>query len=203
MMPKICEYYFAPQSPFAYLGHARFVALAKQHGVQVDVRPFDLGKVFSVSGGQPLANRAPQRQSYRLQELRRWSDYLGLKLNPQPKFFPVPGDAAARLIIATKLAHGADAALTLTGAIMQAVWADEKNIADADTLAALANTCGHDGRELLRSSETASVQSEYGRFTDEAIAANVFGAPWYVVDGEGFWGQDRLDFVERAFAKTE
>lgn len=203
MMPKICEYYFAPQSPFAYLGHTRFVALAKQHGVQVDVRPFDLGKVFSVSGGQPLANRAPQRQSYRLQELRRWSDYLGLKLNPQPKFFPVPGDAAARLIIATKLAHGADAALTLTGAIMQAVWADEKNIADADTLAALANTCGHDGRELLRSSETASVQSEYGRFTDEAVAANVFGAPWYVVDGEGFWGQDRLDFVERAFAKTE
>lgn len=202
MMPKICEYYFAPQSPFAYLGHARFVALAKQYGVQVDVRPCDLGKVFSVSGGQPLAKRAPQRQAYRLQELQRWGDYLELKLNLQPKFFPVPGDAASKLIIATKLAHGADAALTLSGAIMQAVWADEKNIADADTLASLAIACGHDGRELLKSSDTASVQSEYDRFTDEAIAANVFGAPWYVVDGEGFWGQDRLDFVERAFAKT-
>lgn len=200
-MSKACEYYFAPNSPYAYLGHTRFVVLAKQYGVQVEIKPCDLGKVFSVSGGQPLAKRAPQRQAYRLLELQRWSDYLGLKLNPQPKFFPVPADAAAQLIIAAKLAHGTDAALTLSGAIMRAVWADEKNIADADTLAALAITCGHDGRELLKASETASVQSEYDRFTDEAIAANVFGSPWYVVDGEGFWGQDRLDFVERAFAK--
>lgn len=200
-MNKLCDYYFAPQSPFAYLGHARLVALAKQYGVQVDVRPCDLGKVFSVSGGLPLVQRAPQRQAYRLLELQRWSDSLGLKLNPQPKFFPVSGDAAAKLIVATKLAHGNDAALVLSGAIMQALWADEKNIADEDTLAALATACGHDGRELLKSSDTASVQSEYDRFTAEAIGANVFGSPWYVVDGEGFWGQDRLDFVERAFAK--
>ena len=84
---------------------------------------------------------------------------------------------------------------------MRAVWAEEKNIADADTLAALALDCGHDGHALLKSSETASVLAEYERFTDEAIAANVFGSPWYIVDGEGFWGQDRLDFVEREFAK--
>ena len=200
-MNKLCDYYFAPQSPFAYLGHARLVALAKQYGVQVDVRPCDLGKVFSVSGGLPLVQRAPQRQAYRLLELQRWSDLFGLKLNLQPKFFPVSGDAAAKLIVATKLAHGNEAALLLSGAIMQAVWADEKNIADEDTLAALAIDCGHDGRELLKSAETASVQSEYDRFTAEAITANVFGSPWYVVDGEGYWGQDRLDFVERAFAK--
>ena len=200
-MSKLCDYYFAPQSPFAYLGHARFVMLAKQYGVQVDVRPCDLGKIFSMSGGQPLAKRAPQRQSYRLLELQRWSDSLGVPLNLQPKFFPVSGDAAARLIVATKLAHGGDAALALSGAIMHAVWADEKNIADDETLAALATACGHDGSELMKSSETASVQNEYDRFTAEALAANVFGSPWYVVDGEGFWGQDRLDFVERAFAK--
>ena len=200
-MNKLCDYYFAPQSPFAYLGHARLAALAKQYGVQVDVRPCDLGKVFSVSGGLPLVQRAPQRQAYRLLELQRWSDLFGLKLNPQPKFFPVSGDAAAKLIVATRLVHGNDAALLLSGAIMQAVWADEKNIADEDTLAALAIDCGHDGRELLKSAETASVQSEYDRFTAEAIAANVFGSPWYVIDGEGYWGQDRLDFVERAFAK--
>jgi 2-hydroxychromene-2-carboxylate isomerase len=200
-MSKLCEYYFAPQSPFAYLGHARFVALAKQYDVQVDVRPCDLGKVLSVSGGLPLAKRAPQRQAYRLLELQRWSDSLGVKLNLQPTFFPVSGDAAAKLVVATKLAHGSDAALALSGAIMQAVWADEKNIAEEGTLVALATACGHDGPELLKSSETASVQSEYDRFTAEAIAANVFGSPWYVVDGEGFWGQDRLDFVERAFAK--
>lgn len=200
-MAKVCEYYLAPQSPWTYLGHERFVALAKQYGVQVDIKPCDLGKVFNVSGGLPLAKRAPQRQAYRLVELKRWSEHLQMPMNLQPKFFPVPGDPAAKLIIATRLAHGTDAALTIAGAIMRAVWAEERNIGDMDTLAAIALECGHDGKALLKSSETASVQTEYDRYTEEAIAANVFGSPWYVVDGEGYWGQDRLDFVERAFQK--
>lgn len=201
-MAKVCEYFFAPQSPWTYLGHDRFVALAKKYGVQVDIKPCDLGKVFNVSGGLPLAKRPPQRQAYRLVELKRWSEFLQMPLNLQPKFFPVQSDPAAKLIIATRLAHGTDAALELTGRIMRALWAEEKNIGDADTLVAIALDCGHDGKSLLKSSETASVQSEYDRFTDEAIKANVFGSPWYVVDGEPFWGQDRLDFVERAFAKA-
>lgn len=200
-MAKTCEYYFVPQSPFAYLGHARFVAMTKQYGVQVEIKPCDLGKVFSLSGGLPLAKRAPQRQAYRQLELQRWSEHLGMPLNLQPKFFPVSGDLAAKLIIATRLAHGTDGALTLSGALMHAVWADEKNIADADTLIAIADACKCDGKELLKSAETASVQAEYDRCTDDAIAANVFGAPWYVIDDQGYWGQDRLDFVERAFAK--
>ena len=200
-MSKVCEYYFAPQSPWAYLGHARFVSLAKQHGVQIDIKPCDLGKVFNVSGGLPLAKRAPQRQAYRLVEMKRWSDHLQVPLNLQPKFFPLPGDPAAKLIIATKLAHGNEAALEVAGAVMRALWAEDKNIGDADALAAITSACGHDGQALLKSSDTASVQTEYERFTDDAIAASVFGSPWYVVDGEGYWGQDRLDFVERAFAK--
>ncbi|NMM25938.1 MAG: 2-hydroxychromene-2-carboxylate isomerase [Glaciimonas sp.] len=200
-MTNTCEYYFSPQSPFAYLGHARFVALAKKYRVQVDLKPCDLGKVFNLSGGLPLAKRAPQRQAYRLVELQRWSDYLELPLNLQPTFFPVADHAAAKLIIATQLAHGTDAALVLAGAIMRAVWSEQKNIADADTLAGIAAECEHDGKLLLKSSETASVQAQFDRFTDDAVAANVFGAPWYVVNGEGFWGQDRLDFVERAFLK--
>jgi 2-hydroxychromene-2-carboxylate isomerase len=200
-MPKTCDYYFSPPSPWSYFGHDRFVAIAKKHGAQIDLKPCDFGKVFNVSGGLPLAKRPPQRQAYRLVELKRWSEFLKMPLNLHPKFFPVPGDAASKLIIATKLAHGADAALNLTGAIMRGVWADEKNIADTDTLIAIANALGHDGKALLKSSETASVQAEYDRYTDEAIAANVFGAPWYAVNGEGYWGQDRLDFVDRALAK--
>ncbi|WP_034295317.1 2-hydroxychromene-2-carboxylate isomerase [Herbaspirillum sp. RV1423] len=200
-MGKVCEYFFAPHSPFAYLGHARFVALAKQYDVQVILKPFDLSKIFGQSGGLPLAKRAPQRQAYRLKELARWSKYLGLPMNLQPTYFPVQSDAAARLIIATQLAHGTNAALDLTGAVMRAIWEEEKNIADSDTLLAIANELGHDGASLLKSSETASVQAEFDRFSEEATAANVFGAPWYVVDGEGYWGQDRLDFVERAFAE--
>lgn len=200
-MSKTCEYYFSPASPFAYMGHGRLMQMAKKHDVQVAVKPCDLGKVLSVSGGLPLAKRAPQRQAYRLLELKRWSELLNIPLNLHPKHFPVPGDPAAKFIIATNLAHGTDAAMAVTGAILRAVWAEEKNIADADTLAAIGLQFGLDGKALMKSSETASVQAEYDRFTDEAIAANVFGAPWYVVDGEGFWGQDRLDFVERAFAK--
>ncbi|AMO97317.1 DSBA-like thioredoxin domain protein [Collimonas fungivorans] len=200
-MSKLCEYYFAPHSPFAYLGHTRLVALSRQYDVKVALKPCDLSRVFNTSGGLPLAKRAPQRQAYRLEELRRWSEYLQLPLNLQPTFFPVQSDDAAKLIIAGQLAHGTEAALALTGAIMRAVWAEQRNIADHATLAAIASELGHDGKTLLKSAETASVQSEFDRFTEEAISASIFGAPWYVVDGEAFWGQDRLDFVERAFAR--
>ncbi|MBB3212888.1 2-hydroxychromene-2-carboxylate isomerase [Herbaspirillum sp. Sphag1AN] len=202
-MGKVCEYFFAPHSPFAYLGHERLVALAKQYDVQIALKPFDLSKVFGQSGGLPLAKRAPQRQAYRLKELARWSQFLDKPMNIQPTYFPVQSDAAARLIIATQLAHGTNAALALTGAVMRAIWEEEKNIADNAVLQAIADQLGHDGVTLLKSSETASVQAEFDRFTEEASAANVFGAPWYIVDGEGYWGQDRLDFVERAFAEKK
>lgn len=199
-MSKTCTYYLTPQSPYAYLGHAKFLALVEKYQVQVEFRPVDYGKIFSVSGGLPLAKRAPQRQSYRLVELQRWSDFLGMPMKLQPTFFPVVTDPASKLLIATQLAHGTAAALALAGQIMHGLWVEDKNIADEDTLAAFANAAGHDGKALLKSSETASVQSEYARYTDEAIAANVFGAPWFIIDGESFWGQDRLDFVERALA---
>ena len=200
-MSKVCQYFFAIHSPWTYLGHERFVAMARRHAVQIEVRPFDLGKVFGVSGGLPLAKRAPQRQAYRLVELARWSELLNLPLNPQPTFFPIPPDAAAKLIIATRTSLGGEAALQVAGAVMRALWAEDKNISDDDTLAQIASGCGFDGRMLVKSSQTAGVQEQYERNSDEALAANVFGAPWYVVDGEGFWGQDRLEFVERALAK--
>lgn len=200
-MTKVCEYYFAPQSPYAYLGHDRLCAMALRHGAEIVVKPCDFGRIFSVSGGLPLAKRAPQRQAYRLLELARWSAHLQLPLKLQPKFFPVAPDPAAKLIIAGQLERGTQAALDLTGAIMRALWVEDRNIADADTLAAIATSCGYDGGKLVRESQTAAIQAQYDRFTDEAIAANVFGAPWYRVDGEGYWGQDRLDFVDRALAE--
>lgn len=197
-MTKSCTYYLAPQSPYVYLGHERFTALAKKQAVEVDIRPFDLGRVFGSSGGLPLAKRAPQRQAYRLVELERWSRHLGVPLNLHPAFFPVAGDPAARLIIAAKLDQGTDAAMRLTADIGRAVWAEERNIADADTLSAIVAAAGLDAAALMQSAGSAAVQAEYDRYTDDAIAANVFGAPWYIVDGVGYWGQDRLDFVERA-----
>ena len=197
-MGKMVTYFLTPMSPWCYLGHERLVALAKARGAQIDIKPIDLGRVFSVSGGLPLAKRAPQRQSYRLAEMVRWAAFLNLPLNAQPKFFPVPPEQASRLIIAARTGLGDEAAELLAGAIMRALWAEEKNIADDATLAQIALLCGIDGQMLLKSAETPGVQQQLDKNTDEAIAANVFGAPWYVVDGEGYWGQDRLDFVERA-----
>ncbi len=197
-MGKTIQYFFAPLSPWAYLGHERLVALAKEKSAFIDIKPFDIGKVFSVSGGLPLAKRAPQRQAYRLVELARWSAHLGMPLNLQPKYFPIPPDTAAKLILATRTGPGTDAALLLTGALMRALWAEDRNIADEATQIQIANSCGLDGTMLFKASETPGIQAEYDRNTDEATAANVFGVPWYIVDGESFWGQDRLDFVARA-----
>jgi 2-hydroxychromene-2-carboxylate isomerase len=199
-MGKTVTYYLAPQSPWTYLGHERLLAIARARGARIDIKPFDLGRVLSVSGGLPLAKRSPQRQAYRLAELARWSAQLGLPLTVQPRFFPVPPEQAARVIIAARTALGGEAALELAGAIMRALWAEERNIADEATLVQLADQCGHDGAMLLKSAATAGVQQQFDQNTDDAIAANVFGAPWYEVGGEGFWGQDRLDFVERALA---
>jgi 2-hydroxychromene-2-carboxylate isomerase len=197
-MGKTITYFLTPVSPWCYLGHERLVALAKAQGAQIDIKPIDLGKVFSVSGGLPLAKRAPQRQAYRLAELARWAAFLNLPFNPQPAFFPVPPDQASRLIIAARTSLGDAAAEVIAGALMRALWAEEKNIADDATLIQVADLCGFDGRMLLKSSQTSGVQEQLDKNTDEAIAASVFGAPWYVVDGDGYWGQDRLDFVERA-----
>ncbi|WP_343728263.1 2-hydroxychromene-2-carboxylate isomerase [Duganella sp.] len=200
-MSKTCQYFFAAHSPWAYLGHERLIAMAHKHGVAIEVKPCDLGKVFGVSGGLPLAKRAPQRQAYRLVELARWSEYLGIPLKPQPPFFPVAPDLANKMIVAARQAHGTEAALALAGAIMRALWAEDKNIADQATLAQVATMAGMDAAALLAVAQTASVLAEYESNTDDANAASVFGSPWYVLDGESFWGQDRLDFLERAMRK--
>ncbi|WP_454732493.1 MULTISPECIES: DsbA family protein [Cupriavidus] len=199
-MSKQVDYYLSPQSPFVYLGHARFAALAAKHGVQVNLKPCDLGKVFSVSGGLPLAQRPPQRQAYRLVELARWSEFLGVPLNPHPTYFPVSGDPAARLIIAVQLAQGTARAMELVGVIGRALWAEQRNIADAATLVQLADGIGLDGAAMLKASEAQAVQADYARHTQDAISAGAFGAPWFVYEGQPYWGQDRLDFLERAFA---
>lgn len=190
------DYFFVPQSPWTYLGHARFLAIATAAAAAVRVLPMDLGQVFPVSGGLPLGKRAPQRQAYRLVELTRFGAHLGLALNVKPKYFPVPGDDAARLIIAVDMADGAAAALGLAGAVLTAVWAQERNIADALVLAELLAESGLSQARLALSG-TAAVQQRYQANTQAAIDGGIFGAPSYCVDGEIFWGQDRLDFLER------
>ena len=199
-MSHSVDYYFVPQSPWAYLGHQRFQNILKKSGASVRVMPFDLGgKVFPISGGLPLGQRAPQRQAYRLTELARFSKWLGAPLHLKPTFFPVSGDDAAKLIIAVDMAVGADAAMNISGAILSAVWSQQRNIADEKTLMELL----HEQQlpaACLKQSYSQAVHERYESYTQMAIDAGVFGAPSYVLAGEIFWGQDRLDFVERALA---
>ncbi|MFZ2387890.1 MAG: 2-hydroxychromene-2-carboxylate isomerase [Polaromonas sp.] len=196
-MSTTVDYYFTPQSPWAYLGHERFAQLARAAGAMIRVLPIDLGgKVFPISGGLPLGQRAPQRQAYRLLELRRHADFQQLALNVKPKYFPVSGDDASRLIIAVDLHDGSDAAMAISGAVFRAVWMQERHIANEKVLAELLAECGLSA-ERLEQSYSQAVQERYESNTEQAIKAGVFGAPSYLIDGELFWGQDRLDFVER------
>jgi 2-hydroxychromene-2-carboxylate isomerase len=195
-MSTTVDYYFAPQSPWTYLGHERFARIAKQAGAAVRVLPVDLGRVFPVSGGLPLAKRAPQRQTYRLVELKRFSEFLQMPMNVQPRFFPVAGDDAARLIIAVDMHDGAEAAMRITGAILKACWAQERNIASETTFAELLQETGLSAQRIEQA-HTQTVQERYDADTQRAMDIGVFGAPSYVIDGEMFWGQDRLDFVQR------
>ena len=194
------DYYFTPISPFVYLGHARFVAIARRHGATIAVKPINLGQVFPVSGGLPLSKRAPQRQAYRLVELKRWSHHLGVPLNPQPAHFPISADLASRWVLAA-LEQSVDVALDLALAQGRAVWAEDRNIADAATLAAIATAQGLDAPVLAERANAADIAMRYAVLTQEAIDRGVFGAPTYVCGGELFWGQDRLDFLDRALAK--
>lgn len=190
------DYYFTPVSPWAYLGHARFVQLLQDSGAAVNLRPTDYGAVFPISGGLPLPKRAPQRQAYRLVELKRISSFLGIPMNIQPAFFPVAGDPASALIIATDRAHGSAAALDLTGRIGRAIWAEERNVADPAVLQALLAEAGLPAT-LMQASADPAIAQAYAAYTQQAIDAGVFGAPSYVIAGEIFWGQDRLDYVAR------
>jgi 2-hydroxychromene-2-carboxylate isomerase len=199
-MSKVIDYFFTPASPWSYFGHERLRALAAQHGATVNVKPVDLGKVFPVSGGLPLPKRAPQRQAYRLFELARWRDFLAVPINIQPKFGAASPEPASRWIIAAG-ERGADPAMALAGAVMRARWAEEKDIADADTLADLARGVGLDPVALADRSASAEVAARFDAFSQEAIERQVFGAPTYIYGDEPFWGQDRLDFLARKLAK--
>ena len=199
-MAHVVDYYFATVSPYVYFGHDRFIAIAQKHGATIAVKPINLGEVFPVSGGLPLSKRAPQRQAYRLVELSRWSQLLKMPIHIQPKFFPVNGDLAAYWILAaleTGLAQG----LTLTGVVGRAIWEQERNVADAATMEAIATECGLPAAALGARAQTPEIAAKYAALTQEAIARGVFGAPTYVVADELFWGQDRLDFLDRKLAK--
>jgi 2-hydroxychromene-2-carboxylate isomerase len=197
-MSKVIDYYFSPMSPWSYLGHERLANIARKHSAQINVKPVDFGKIFPASGGLPLAKRASQRQKYRLVELARWQKQLGVPLTIQPKYFPYDVNAASLLIIAASTDFGEKMAMMITSAIFKGCWVEERNMAEPDELFDIIKAQGLDAAKLVALARSEDNVSRYQALTEEALQRDVFGAPTYVYNDELFWGQDRLDFLDRA-----
>lgn len=196
--------FYTLSSPWAYLGGPRLQEIVRRHGARLVLKPFDFQEVVPRTGGVPIRTRPQARRDYHAVELARWSAHLGLPLTLAPRFYPMGAFApdwnkqAGWMVIAAQAA-GLDA-FPLSHAILRALWAEERDIADPDTRREIADRAGYDGAALLAAEPSAPVQEAYRAFGREAEALGVFGSPTCVLDGELFWGQDRLDFVDRALA---
>lgn len=197
-MTKTIDYFYSHVSPWTFLGHRRLIDIAARHGAAIAFRPITVAEVFPKTGGLPLAKRPPERRAYRMVELKRWSKHLGVAINFEPKFFPADDRPALYLTHAARTA-GVDLA-DLSYAILKGVWQDERNVADWDELKAIADGLGLDGAALVDQAQTEEVQTVALAECEAALAAGCFGVPWYSLDGEGFWGQDRLDLLEATLA---
>ncbi|MFZ2159769.1 MAG: 2-hydroxychromene-2-carboxylate isomerase [Bradyrhizobium sp.] len=200
-MTVTVDYYMTLTSPWTYLGSAPFAEIAKRNNVTVNIKPCKFGPIFEQTGGLPLPKRSPQRRAYRMMELKRWREVRGVPLHLEPKYFPCDDAAATRLVIAAKL-QGKDA-LKLSQELGRALWEREETLADPDTLASAARRAGLDAAELrARGPSDAELDALHDQYTNEALTSGVFGAPSYVLpSGEIFWGQDRLELLERALKK--
>ena len=195
-MSKSIIYYMSPGSPWTYIGGKRLPGIAAAADAEIDIRASNFGPVFQATGGVPVHQRSPARQAYRLVELARWRDHWGLGMNIEPRHFPANGGPAACLIIAAKQA-GLDA-VSLSNRLMAGLWEDDLDIADNTVLRRLADEIGLDGGALLARIDAAEVTAEFERNTQAALDDGVFGAPWYIYQGQGYWGQDRLDLLALA-----
>lgn len=195
-MPRNIDYYFSLHSPWAYIGHIPFVEIVRSHNVKVTCKPISLTNVFVETGGLPVAKRHPARLRYRILELQRWREKRGLKFNLHPKFWPLNVETADRFVVALA-AMGDDPDPFLRRAFA-AIWEEEQNLADDKTLIALADTVKLPGEELLAVAKRDESKAKYEQNSKDAIAIEVIGSPSYVLDGEVFWGQDRLDLLADA-----
>jgi 2-hydroxychromene-2-carboxylate isomerase len=196
--PLTLEVFYGISSPWAYFGAQRAQAIAARHDARFHLRPI---RVITANGGIPLRTRAQARQDYHALELARWRDHLGIPLNLRPRFYPCRTiETAAQAVIAIQRA-GLDAP-AFSFAVQRALWAEERDIADVGALREIARaTVGEAGVALVSEAPAAEIVAEWHGNLAEAERIGIFGTPTYVVRGELFWGQDRLEFVDRALAR--
>lgn len=197
-MPRSIDYYFSLHSPWTYLGHATFLDIVGRHGCRIVYRPVPLRAVFDETGGLPLPKRHPVRQRYRLMDLQRWRERRNLPLVLQPKHFPFDPSLADRFLIAIVQAGGDPD--RFMAEIMAGVWARNDDMTRPEAVADVALATRFDAQALAAAAESEAVRQHYESTIAAAIEAGVFGAPSYVLDGEVFWGQDRLELLDSALA---
>jgi 2-hydroxychromene-2-carboxylate isomerase len=195
-MARRLDYYFSMASPWAYIGHATFMDMVHRHGVAVGYKPVALSNVFAETGGLPLAKRHPVRQRYRLFELQRWREKRKLRFTIHPKFWPFDVNLADRFVVATA-AGGHDPDRFLRAAF-SAIWEEERNLGDEATMMAIAEEAGLPAAELMEAAHRDATSDIYEQNFLDAVGADAFGSPCYVLEGEVFWGQDRLDLLDDA-----
>ncbi|WP_382323444.1 2-hydroxychromene-2-carboxylate isomerase [Hydrogenophaga sp. UC242_50] len=198
MSGKTVTFYFSVLSPWVYLGGPRFHAIVRDTGATVVYRPIDLLHVFRATGGTPLAALSPARQAFRARERERWSAWLNMPISARPAHHPVDESLAAQLLIVAQEAHGNAVVWPLAQRMLAGVWVHDLDIADPATLARMARDEGLDAQALLARAAAPEARSCFEAHTAQALAAGVFGVPSFVIDGDLHFGQDRLDFVERA-----
>jgi len=195
------DYYASLNSPWTHLGAARLMAMVARHGATVRIYPVDFGTIFAASGGLPLPKRSPLRQAYRLQELERWRRSLGIPIQLKPRFSPTNERPAAHCVIAVRETVGDAPAIALAHRVLKALWEEEADTGDQGTLATLIGDVGLDAPSVLQQADEERWASRRVADTDAALARGVFGAPSYVIGEEIFWGQDRLEFLERRLGR--
>jgi len=188
------EYYFSTLSPYAYLAGVRLEEIAARHGAGVTYKPLDIVQLFARTGGVAPKDRHPARMAYRAQELPRQAKKLNMPLNLQPAHWPTNAAPSSYAIIAAQNAGGGDLGALVHG-VLRACWAEERDIAEDAVIKDCLEKAGFDPG--LADSGLLSGAETYAANLEDAVAANVFGAPFYVVDsGQSFWGQDRLDDLD-------
>ena len=198
-MSQTIACFYTLSSPWAYFGGPRFVEIARKHNAKIVLRPYDFMEVVPQTGGIPLRTRPQARQDYHAIELDRWRKFLGMKLNLKPRFYPPRDNKSAGHMVIAAQARGLDAQ-RLSHAILTALWADERDIAEAEVRAAIANEQGMDGQTLVAAETAPETKAEYAANSDAALKLGVFGSPTFIWNGQRYWGQDRLDFLDRDLA---
>jgi 2-hydroxychromene-2-carboxylate isomerase len=195
MSPRI-DYYFSFPSPWAYIGHAAFEDVAKTYGCTVNYKPVLLGDLFAETGGLPLTKRHPVRQRYRMIELQRWREKRGLSFSLRPRHWPFDATRSDGMALAAiEAGHNVEPFMRLA---FKSIWEKELDLADPAILIELADACGLPGKQLLDRASSAEIAEAYERNRQDAIVVGIFGSPGFVLNGEPFWGQDRIGLLADA-----